>query len=134
VCFKAGALADGMPKRDLWVSPCHAMYIDGLLIQAEDLVNGDNVFQAASVQIVRYFHVELETHDVILAEGAWSETFIDDDSRMMFQNAGEYYRRYPVASDRPPLFCAPRINEGFELQGIRDRILTRGSQQLARAV
>jgi len=134
VCFKPGSLAEGMPKRNLWVSPNHAMYIDGLLIQAEDLVNGDNVVQAEAKDTIRYFHIELESHDVILAEGAWSETFIDDHSRMMFHNAADYFGRYPNAPDLPPLYCAPRVNEGFQLQGIRDRIRARGSQQLAVAV
>ena len=39
---------------------------------------------------VSYFHIELETHDVIFAEGAPSETFIDDNSRGMFHNAHEF--------------------------------------------
>jgi Ca2+-binding RTX toxin-like protein len=134
VCFKAGSLADGLPKRDLWVSPNHAMYIDGILIQAEDLVNGDNVVQSATVEIVRYFHIELESHDVILAEGAWSETFIDDGSRMMFHNADDYFRRYPEQVDGPPRYCAPRVNEGFTLQVIRERIHARAGARLAHAV
>jgi hypothetical protein len=46
VCFKAGALGDNMPKRDLWISPHHAMFLDGVLIEAKDLVNGASVVQA----------------------------------------------------------------------------------------
>jgi len=126
VCFKPGSLADGVPKRDLWVSPNHAVYIDGVLIQAEDLVNGDNVVQAQTVETVRYFHIELESHDVILAEGAWSETFVDDDSRMIFHNAVDYFRRFPEEHNVPARYCAPRVNEGYELETIRRRIGKRG--------
>ncbi len=122
VCFKAGSLADGTPTRDLWVSPNHAMFIDGILIPAEDLVNGHGVVQANAVEVLHYFHIELESHDVILAEGAWSETFIDDDSRMMFHNAQDYLRRYPDEGAGPARFCAPRISEGYELEAIRERI------------
>ena len=97
VCFVAGALGDGLPRRDLWVSPRHAMFIDGMLIPAEQLVNGASVFQARTVELVEYFHVELASHDVILAEGAPSETFVDDCSRGMFGNAREFAILYPDA-------------------------------------
>jgi len=126
VCFKAGSLADAVPRRDLWVSPNHAMFIDGILIQAEDLVNGRSIVQAEAIESVSYFHIELESHDVILAEGAWSETFIDDDSRMLFQNAADYLRRYPDDPEGPARFCAPRVAEGYQLQAIRDRLARRG--------
>ncbi len=49
-------------------------------------------------------NIELDSHAVILAKGAWSETFIDDDSRMMFHNADDYFRRYPGESDGLPVY------------------------------
>ena len=71
------------------------MYLDGVLIEAKDLVNGVSIVQAERVEKVEYFHIELENHDVIIAEGALSESFIDDDSRGMFHNAHEYRVLYP---------------------------------------
>ena len=62
---------------------------EGVLIEARDLVNGVSIVHAERGE-VEYFHVELDSHDVIIAEGAFSETFIDDDSRGMFHNAQEY--------------------------------------------
>ena len=73
----------------------------------------------------RNFHVELETHDVIVAEGALSETFIDDDSRGMFHNAHEYRRLYAEEQVAPAHYCAPRVDEGYELEAIRQRIALR---------
>jgi hypothetical protein len=70
ICFKAGALDVNQPRRDLWVSPHHAMFLDGVLIEAIDLVNGVSITQVDRVERIDYFHIELETHDVILAEGA----------------------------------------------------------------
>ncbi len=95
ICIKAGALGDNVPARDLWISPHHAMYSsNGVLIEAKDLVNGVSIVQAEHVDTVEYFHIELDTHDVIIAEGALSESFIDDDSRGMFHNAHEYDTLY----------------------------------------
>lgn len=79
--IKQGALADCVPRRDLWVSPLHAMYLDEVLIPAVALVNGTSIVQAEAVDRVDYIHVEFETHDVILAEGAPSETFVDHDAQ-----------------------------------------------------
>jgi hypothetical protein len=58
-----------------------------------------SVVQAEKCVKIEYFHIELESHDVIVAEGALSETFIDDDSRGIFHNAHEYRALYPDARD-----------------------------------
>jgi Hint domain len=122
ICIKAGALDAGLPRRDLWISPHHAMYLDGVLIEAKDLVNGVSIVQAAQVDKVEYFHIELETHNVILAEGAWSETYVDDDNREMFHNAHEYGLLYPAAALQRTRYCAPRVADGYEVEVARRRI------------
>src|SRR5205085_7655665 len=86
----AGALAEELPARDLWVSPEHALYIEGKLVAARLLVNGATIVQCDSVARLEYFHIELVAHDVIFAEGAPAETFVDCDNRPMFANGGEY--------------------------------------------
>jgi ELWxxDGT repeat protein len=124
ICFKAGSLGDTIPARDLWISPHHAMYFEnaghgGMLIEARDLINGVSIVQAEQVESVEYFHIELETHDVIIAEGALSETFVDVDCRGMFHNADEYAALYPDVPTRPAQYCAPRCEQGYEVEAVR---------------
>jgi hypothetical protein len=122
VRFTQGSLGNGLPKRDLMVSPLHAMFLDEVLIPASALVNGVSIVQLDRVDSVEYIHIELETHDVILAEGAPSETFVDDQSRGMFHNASEYARLYPNAAIEPARYCAPRLEDGEEVEAVRRRL------------
>ncbi len=127
VLFRAGSLADTVPRRDLMVSPRHAMFLDGMLIPAEALVNGTSIAQMEGMERVDYYHLELDSHDVIWAEGAASETFIDDDSRGLFQNAHEHRRLFPDAAHGPARFCAPVTEDGPALEVVRARLAERAA-------
>lgn len=85
VRVRANAFGPGMPARDLILSPDHAVFADDVLIPVHMLINGDTIRQE-SVDLVRYFHVELASHDVILAENLPVETYIDTGNRAMFAN------------------------------------------------
>jgi ELWxxDGT repeat protein len=105
----AGALAEGVPSRDLWLSPEHSVHIDGVLVRAGHLVNGVTIAQADRVERLEYFHIELDSHDVIFADGAPAETYVDCDNRNMFQNAGEFAALYPEDVRPRWQFCLPRL-------------------------
>jgi autotransporter family porin len=135
VRIKAGALGrdasgESLPRRDLWISPHHAMYLEGVLIEAKDLLNGVSIVQTEQVEAdqaceVTYIHIELDSHDVILAEGAWSETFLDENNRGMFHNAGDYQALYPQPQTDLPTharYYAPRLDGGFAAERIRQNI------------
>jgi hypothetical protein len=125
VCFEAGSLADGVPTRDLLVSPKHAMFLDGVLIPAECLVNGITIRRVGHLERVEDYHLELDSHDVILAEGAPSESFIDDEGRGVFHNAAKYAELYPDAIPTAPRYYAPRVESGFALEAVRRRLRSR---------
>ncbi|WP_158743912.1 Hint domain-containing protein [Acidisphaera sp. L21] len=131
IVISANALADGQPRCDLMVSPLHAMFIDGVLIPASALVNGTSIVQVQNVETVEYIHIELATHDVIVANGAPSESFIDDHSRFMFHNAADYRALYPDATQQPVRYCAPRVEDGDLVEAVRRRLSARVSAATA---
>ena len=72
----AHAFGRGKPKRDLWLSPDHAVFRDGVLIPVKYLIDDERVVQIAVARI-EYWHVELPRHDVLLAEGLAAESYLD---------------------------------------------------------
>jgi hypothetical protein len=129
ILFKAGSIADHVPVRDLYVSPEHAMFLDGMLIPALHLVNGTSIVKVEGMEEVEYFHLEFDRHVVIFAEGATAESFVDDDSRMLFHNADEYLRLYPdEPRNRHTAFCAPRVEAGAALETTHRRLTARAER------
>lgn len=76
VRVKARALDGSLPRRDLCLTASHCLYVDGVLIPARDLVNEASIAFADDIAGAEYFHIELETHEAIHAEGALAETLL----------------------------------------------------------
>ncbi|GAA6207949.1 Hint domain-containing protein [Cognatishimia sp. WU-CL00825] len=92
VLIKAGALGNNMPERDIMVSPNHRMLIANditsllfdereTLVAAKHLVGKDGV-EIAAVAETTYHHILFENHEVVLGNGAWSESFQPGDYSM----------------------------------------------------
>ena len=86
VRVRAGAFADAAPARDLILSTDHAVFVEGRLVPIRHLVNGVSIVQETRPAIT-YWHVELDRHDIILAEGMPCESFLDTGNRCAFDNA-----------------------------------------------
>jgi|GEM_PF-5744483 len=124
VLVRKDAIAPGMPHRDLSISAMHALFIDDVFVPAAALINGVTILRNDEVAPVSYVHIEMDSHDVVFADGAPTETYVDDNSRLMFDNADEYYEMYG-ADQGTQTFSAPRIEEGVQLEAIRRRIAAR---------
>ena len=81
------AFSEGMPHSDLMVSPDHAVFVDGVLICAKQLVNGSTIRRERDWTAVDYYHVELDQHAILLAEGLPAESYLDTGNRGFFANS-----------------------------------------------
>jgi hypothetical protein len=125
ICIQASAFADGQPSRDLWVSPGHHVLVADVLIPAEKLVNGATIVQVPR-EHVHYWHVELDRHDVMLAEDLPAESYLDVGNRSSFINGGAFIDAHPDFKPRKwAEACAPQVLEGDLLEQVRTSLLSR---------
>jgi hypothetical protein len=127
VKIAAGALGDHQPMRDLYVSPGHSLLLNGQLVLARDLVNGVTVTQPAREEDTHYYLVELDTHDCVVAEGVWAETYADAPGlRGQFHNITDFRERFPdyITPDTLQLY-APRPEAGPDWEAPLRRVLER---------
>ena len=114
--FKAGAFGNHLPMRDLYVSPDHAMFFEGLLINAGAMTNGESIVQVEMEHFV-YHHIELEQHSLLIAEGTPAESYLpQNQARDTFDNGHEYDELYPnhnILSLLPMSF--PRVSSKRQL-------------------
>ncbi len=105
----ADAFAPGVPSLALRLSPAHAVLMDGVLVPVELLVNGATILRDTACPMVTYFHIELETHDVLLAEGLATESYLDTGNRGFFANGDGPIQLHPnpAGTPRNDGSCAP---------------------------
>jgi hypothetical protein len=130
VRFAAGSLGPNVPKRDLYVSPGHHMYFDGKLVPAMLLVNGQTVTQEFSRTSFEYFHIELDQFDILIAEGAAAESYVDTGNRDMFENAASVAMNpdFGPTEGRPQIDGIEVVRGGPVVEALRKSILKRAEQ------
>jgi hypothetical protein len=121
VRISACAFGLGQPNRDLFLSPDHAVYFDGVLIPVRYRINRTTIIQVP-VDEVTYYHVELPRHDVLLADGLPVETYLDTGDRSNFANGGASIALHPDFASRiwEAEGCAPLVITGPQLDAARD--------------
>lgn len=141
--IQRGAFADGMPHRDLVVSPDHGIFVAGKLICARQLVNGTTIRQEFDWTAVDYYHVELDQHAILLAEGLPAESYIDTGNRGFFSNSSTPTVLHPDLTDqsgcptREAGSCAPFVWDEASVrpvwQGVAERAAAIGQPVPQRA-
>jgi hypothetical protein len=130
----ANAIAPGIPRRDLLLSRDHALYLDGALVPVWQLANGASIARQDGLESITYFHVELDRHDIILAEGMAAESYLDTGNRGLFANAAgvrPLHADFGAAPGASALriwaqqAAAPLLLGGDAVAALRSRLLAR---------
>jgi hypothetical protein len=128
------AFGQNQPCRDLYLSPDHAIFVEGVLIPVKHLIDGDAVCQVPRDRVT-YYHVELEQHDVLSAEGLAAESYLPDADRSAFENGGCVthlhadfsHWRWDVAGCAPLIVCGPELEAARRIVAGRDTRLCSAS-------
>lgn len=122
----ASAFGMGLPRRDLRLSPGHPVLVthDGqeVLVPIMCLINGTSVARIRTDQI-DYWHVELEQHDILLAEGLPAESFLDLGCRSWFEaEAADALNDPDFIVPGLDARCRPVVVEGTIVEAERKRL------------
>ena len=118
VRVQAGAFGENVPVRDLYLSPDHALFLNGALVPVKLLINGTSIAPAPR-PFVSYYHVELSEHAVILAENLPVESYLDIGDRAIFRHGGDVIRLFPDFAAR----LAPETAVSWETRGAAPLVL-----------
>ncbi|AXI03824.1 Hint domain-containing protein [Aquirhabdus parva] len=127
---QAGAFGPDQPYSDLWLSPGHSVglnVIDDIFIPVGHLTNGATIAQM-EVDQVTYWHVELENHDTLIANGLDAESYYDSGNRAWFKNKSDSSNpdlKYGVLSRD---YGRPVIQGGAILEAVRTQLRTRAEK------
>jgi hypothetical protein len=122
-----GTFGFNCPQTDVLLSPDHAVFTDGVLIPIRYLINGDSIRQEFDRSTITYYHVELDRHDVLIADGLQVESYLDTGGRNNFEDAEATIAMHPDFSFREweASGCAPLMVTGPIVESVRHRLSER---------
>jgi hypothetical protein len=129
---RAHAFGPSRPHRDLYLSPDHAVHVDGMLVPIRYLENGTTI-QRERRDRVTYFHVELARHDIVLSEGLGSESYLDTGNRDDFvrprRTEGETPEQAEEAARQvwAERGCLALVTDGAALRTVRTKLAARAA-------
>jgi hypothetical protein len=84
IVIKKHALGKNTPFQDLSVSPNHGLVVDDAFRPARDFINNDTILEDNETKELEYYHLELEGHCIISANGVLTESYLDFGNRYFF--------------------------------------------------
>ncbi|WP_280818944.1 Hint domain-containing protein [Methylobacterium variabile] len=128
VRIRAGAFGQGLPARDLRLSPGHPVLVGagadgagGVLVPAMCLINGTTIAREPATAVT-YWHVELDAYDILLAEGLPAESYLDLGSRPWFAGSDARLHDPEFVPAQAPGRCRPVAVEGPVVEAERRRL------------
>ncbi|WP_086652482.1 Hint domain-containing protein [Acetobacter malorum] len=125
VRVRQNALADGVPGKDLLITPEHCLYLDGQFVPVRMLVNGETIAYDQTIRAYTYYHVETAQHAVIMADGALTESYLDTGNRRAFRQAGTVVRIPGLARCWAEDAAAPLMTARDAVEPLHQRLAQR---------
>ncbi|MCQ8242388.1 Hint domain-containing protein [Rhizosaccharibacter radicis] len=132
VRIRAGAFGDGLPRRDLLVTPEHCILAEGGLVPARMLVNGGSILVDRSIPEYDFFHLELDRHGILFSEALPTESYLDTGNRALF-GSDAVAARPAGAMPAAPVTVSREVVEPI-WQRLRDRARAMGLLEPVAAV
>ena len=128
VLVRKDALSDNVPSRDTFLSDGHALVFEDaekIMVAVHELINGSTI-QRVEADRVSYWHIELSSHDVIIANGIPAETFLNVDNRGSFQTV-DVVADFNKSASSIELSKFPRCGNDEVTRRLRERLSERAS-------
>jgi hypothetical protein len=129
VRIAADAFGPARPSRDLFLSAPHSVRVDlcgDMLINIGTLINGATIARFEADEIT-YWHVELDSHDILFASNLGAESYLAMGNRGAFE--GESLDAFEEGRDRTHAdFCRPVLAKGPVLDFVRERLVARAEE------
>ena len=93
ICFKKDCFSPNIPNQDLYVSPNHGIMWNGNKIPAHKFLSMSlpAIFQASNIDHIEYYHLELDEHSIIVANGTATESYLEiNENRKAFKDTTSF--------------------------------------------
>ncbi len=118
----------GLPERPLFLSSDHAVFVDGVLIPIGLLLNGDSIRRQAT-DCLTYWHLALDRHDIVLAEGLPTESYLDTEAPDGLGTGASLFSDFNARKWESDGYAA-LILTGPALEAVRARLSCAGARVL----